>query len=218
MKTLHIVAIGLIWAAPFFAASCASPEDAQKAEEVKEAAEDTAQSLQESAGQAAKGLEEMAKGLGALTGGGGKTAEPVSFRELQTVLPEFDGWQKGKPTGERMSSPVSFSQAEVSYTNGDQRIQAKIIDSGFNQILVAPYAMFLTAGYEKETESGYEKSTKVAGYPGWEKWNEEGKDGELNALVGNRFVVTFEGNGINDISVLHDLAQKSDLAKLAAMK
>jgi hypothetical protein len=83
---------------------------------------------------------------------------------------------------------------------------------------MAPFAMFLSAGYEKETEDGYEKSVKVGEYPGWEKWNSGSKDGELNAVVGKRFLLTLEGNGLESTKVLYDLAQATDLAKLAAMK
>ena len=36
------------------------------------------------------------------------TVAPVSFRDLQTFFPDIDGWEKEKPTGERMTSPFSF--------------------------------------------------------------------------------------------------------------
>jgi hypothetical protein len=78
--------------------------------------------------------------------------------------------------------------------------------------------MFLSAGYEKETQDGYEKSVKVGEHPGWEKWNTEAKDGELNAVVAKRFLLTLDGNGIESTKVLYDLAQATDLAKLASMK
>jgi hypothetical protein len=78
--------------------------------------------------------------------------------------------------------------------------------------------MFLTAGYEKETSDGYEKSTKVNGQPGWEKWDSSGKDGELNALVGKRFLVQIDGRGIEDTKLLHELAGKIDMAKLSTLK
>jgi hypothetical protein len=137
---------------------------------------------------------------------------------MQALFPELDGWQKAKPTGEKMSSPFKYSQAEVQYTKDDARITLKMMDSGFNRLLLTPYAMFLTAGYEKETSDGYEKSTKVNGEPGWEKWNDSGKDGELNALVGKRFLVQIEGRQITDIKALHELAGKIDMAKLSALK
>jgi hypothetical protein len=117
-----------------------------------------------------------------------------------------------------MTAPVAFSEASVTYRQGDASIDAKIVDSGFNQILMAPFTMFLSAGYEKETEDGYEKSVKVGEHPGWERWNSQGKDGELNAVVAKRFLLTLEGNGIQSTKVLYDLAQATDLAKLAGMK
>lgn len=193
---------------------------AQAIQEATKAAAPAAQQMAKGAEEAAKGLEAFAKGLqglGGATGSDGKPVEPVSFRDLQTVFPDLDGWEKGKPTGERMTTPVRFSQAEIEYQKGDSRIQIKIVDSGLNQLLLIPYTMFLNSGYEKETSSGYEKSTPVAGQPGWEKWNSESKDGEVNALVAKRFVVTIEGDDIADTKLLHQVASKLDLARLASL-
>jgi hypothetical protein len=186
-----------------------------------EQAQETARTAEQAAGQAAAGLEQMAKGLEALAGGGtggAKPVDPVSFRDLITLLPEVEGWERQKPTGERMTSPVSFSEAEARYTKGDASIEVKIIDSGFNQLLLTPYAMFLATGYERETSEGHEKSTTVNGQPGWEKWSSESKDGEVNALVGKRFLVTIEGNSIDDVKTLHEVAGKLDMEKLASLK
>lgn len=206
----RIVALGLLAA---LAGACGSREEKQ--------AEQAQKTAEKGAAEAAKGLDQMAKGLEAMAGGGSgdlKPVNPVSFRDMQALFPDIDGWEKGKPIGERMSSPFSYSQAEVPYTKGDSRIELKMVDSGFNQLLLTPYAMFLQAGYEKETSDGYEKSTTVNGQPGWEKWNSEGKNGELNALVGKRFLVQIEGQQIEDTKVLHELAGKIDMGKLAALK
>jgi hypothetical protein len=207
------------------AAGCQSSEEKRAEEAARQTAkaiEQVAKSTEKGAAEAAKGLEQMAKGLEAMAGGaagaGGATVDPVSFRDLQTVFPDLDGWEKAKPTGERMTSPFKFSQAEVRYKKDESRLEIKIVDSGYNQLLFTPFMMFMQAGYEKETSSGYEKSTTVGGQPGWEKWNIEGKDGEVNAFVGKRFILTVEGRNVDDIKVLHDIVGKMDLARLAAMK
>lgn len=204
------------------AVACGNNEEKRAEEAKKQAEQQAVQTTEQAAQQAAKGLEAMAKGLEAAVSGGGagdtKPVDPVSFRDLMALLPELEGWEKQKPTGERMTSPVSFSQAEGRYTKGDSSIEVKIIDSGFNQLLLTPYAMFLAAGYERETSEGHEKSTQVHGQPGWEKWNSENKDGEVNALVGKRFLVTINGNQIDDVKQLHEVASKMDMGKLAAMK
>jgi hypothetical protein len=135
-----------------------------------------------------------------------------------SLLPVIEGWEQQKPTGERMTSPVGFSQAEGRYTKGEASIEVKIIDSGLNQLLLAPYAMFLASGYERETSDGHEKSTTVNGHPGWEKWNSDSKDGEVNALVAKRFLVTISGSAIDDVKVLHDVANRIDMGKLGGLK
>jgi hypothetical protein len=208
------------------AAGCQSSEQKQAEETAKQTAkalEQVAKSTEKGASQAAKGLEQMAKGLEAMANGAAAAGnltpvDPVSFRDLQTLFPDLDGWEKAKPTGERMTAPFKFSQAEVRYKKDDSRIELKIVDSGYNQLLFTPFMMFMQSGYEKETSSGYEKSTTVAGQPGWEKWNTEGKDGEVNAFVAKRFILTVEGRNVDDIKVLHDIAGKIDLGKLAALK
>lgn len=169
----------------------------------------------------AKGLEAMAQGLASAAsavGGDGKPVDPIAFRQLQGLFPSIPGWRRGKPTGEKMTSPVAYSQAEVQYSRGDSEIELKIVDSGFHQLLLAPYSVFLTSGYERETQNGYEKSTRVGSEPGWEKWNADARSGEVNAVVGKRFLVQAAGRGVDGVAVLHDVLEKTDLAKLAAMK
>jgi hypothetical protein len=214
------------------AAACGKSEEQKQAEAAAQQVKDATAKFDEAATQAAKqteaggaemakGLEAMAKGLAgaaSAVGSDGKPVEPVSFRDLQALFPNLPGWEKGKPTGQKMTAPVAFSQAEVRYRKGDSRIELKIVDSGFHQLLLAPYTMFLTSGFERETQNGYEKSTKVGDEPGWEKWNTAQKSGEVNAVVGKRFLVQAEGRDVEDIKVLHDAIGKTDLAKLAAMK
>jgi hypothetical protein len=211
---------GILAIAALVAAGACGKSSEEKKEEKKE--QQAAKTAEAGAAEAAKGLEQMAKGLEAMASGAAagnaQPVDPVSFRDMQALFPEFEGWEKGKPTGERMSAPFKYSQAEVRYTKGDSRLELKMVDSGFNQLLLTPYAMFLTAGYEKETSDGYEKSTKVNGQPGWEKWDSSGKDGELNALVGKRFLVQIDGRGIEDTKLLHELAGKIDMAKLTTLK
>lgn len=218
MRRFATMALALALAA----AGCGGADE-KKADEAAQAAPRAAtpadQAAKSAEPAAAQGLEQMAKGLEALAAGGNvKPVDPVSFRDLQTFFPDLDGWEKAKPTGERMTSPFAFSQAEVRYTKGDARLEMKLVDSGFNQLFLAPFAMMMQSGYEKETEDGYEKSAMVAGQPGWEKWSTERKDGAINAFVGKRFLLTVEGDGVENVKVLHDAAAKLDMARLAALK
>ena len=221
--------------------ACGKSPEEKAAEELKAATEKAAEAMAQAgaataqvgaaaaqvgaaaSGEAAKGMEDFAKAMQgmatAMAGGsaGGKAADPVSFRDLQTAFPTVDGWTMDKPKGERMTSPVAFSQTETRYRNGEAQIEVKIVDSAFQQLLVAPWAMFLAAGYEKETDDGYEKSTVVAGHPGFEKWNDRRKSGELNLVVAKRFLVSLEGEKLSDMKQLHAFAGQVDFSKLAGL-
>jgi len=225
----HLRLFGIVGLTLMLTTACGKSEEEKAAEKAAEETREAAEALKkaaESAGAAgtAQGLQDFAKAMegmaGAMSGKGpdGKAVEPVSFQSLQAVLPEVSGWQREQPTGERMTMPVPFSQAEASYTMGDANIEVKIVDSAFSQLLIAPWSMFLTAGYEKQTSDGYEKSVNVGGNPGFERWDSSNKDGELNLVVAKRFLVTVEGNNIADTKVLQEFATKVDAGKLASLK
>ena len=216
-------ALSVLAVAAVMAAGCGPSEAERRAEEAAKAAEETAQGAEKAAESAAEGLEAMARGLEQIASGraptvDGKAAEPVRFQELIVLLPQIDGWEQHKPTGERMTSPFPTSNAKARYTRGGARIEVEIVDSAFNQLLLAPMAIFLQSGYSTESTSGYEKSTPVNGQPGWEKWNIDSKRGEVNALVNKRFLVSIEGDSIDDPKVLQDVAAKMDFGKLAELK
>lgn len=219
-RFLWLTACALAGALCVSACGGASQEEKQ-AEEAKKASEQVAkgaEGMAKSAETMAKGMEQMAKGLEQLAGGSGQSVKPVSFRDLYAFFPELSGWEMGKPHGETMTMPVSHSQASVDYRKADSALEVRIVDSAMSGMLLAPYAVLLQSGYEKETEFVRERALKVKGYPGWEKWELEATDGELMAVVGNRFLVTVEGNDIENSQVLHDVMQRIDLSKLETMK
>jgi hypothetical protein len=199
-------------------------EQAQKAADQAQKAADATQKnatdMQKGAQDMAKGFEAMARGLAGAAGGDPdvKPVDPVSFRDLQTVMPDVTGWEKTNPTGERMTSPFSFSQASVTYKRGDAEVEQKIIDSGFNQVLFAPFTMLMAAGYEKETQDGFERSVNVGGNPGWEKWDKGTRNGELSVVVNKRFLVQLEGHSLDDVKTLHTVLEQTDVKKLASLK
>lgn len=186
-----------------------------------------AEEIQKSVGSASsrgvqgmsKGLEDLARGMSAMSNDpNAKPVDPLTIDALKTVLPDLSGWEKGKPTGERMSSPVHYAEAKVTFTKGESAVDVKIVDSAMNQLLIAPFSMFLAVGYEKETDHGYEKGVKVGEYPGWERWDGEGKEGELNAIIAKRFIVQIEGRNIESTRVLHSTMENINLKKLAEAK
>jgi len=194
----------------------------QAAEDLKKAAEAVTKAQQDG-GDTAKGMADMAKamqGMAAAIGGAsdGKPVEPVATDVLKSTLPAIAGWEMAAPRAERMTSPIAYSQVETEYKKGDAEIEMKVVDTGYAQLLIAPWSMFLTSGYSRETGDGYEKSISVAGNPGFEKFDNSAKRGELNIFAGKRFMVTIEGRELADTKVLHDFAAQVDFAKITGLK
>jgi hypothetical protein len=214
-----VVAVVLLTAA--CGKSEAEKQAEQAAADLQKAAEAAAQAAQQ---QGAAGAADMAKAMqgmaAALSGAGadGKPVEPIAFQTLQSHLPRVSGWEMSEPEGERMTMPVPFSQIEADYRKGEANVDVKIVDTGFAQMLVAPWSMMLATGYSRETSDGYEKATTVNGQPAIEKWSTRSNNGEINVLVGKRFMVTLEGRDIADIKDLQAFASAMDFGAIAALK
>lgn len=218
MQKLFTVGVALALVA---SVACGKSEAEKQAEQAAAEMEKAAKAAEAAGQDVAKGMEEFGKamsGLAGAMGGDGKTVDPVSFQALETTLPQVSGWERGKPESERMTSPFAYSQTEATYTKGDARIDVKVVDSGFAQMLIAPWSMMLASGYSRESSDGYEKAVTVNGQPGFEKWDSSSKNGELNVLVDKRFLVSFEGSDLADTRVLHEMAGKMDFGTFASLK
>ena len=162
----------------------------------------------QAAAQAIKQLTEASK----------QSATAVPFESLVALLPEINGWQKGKPKGEQFNMGMTMSRAQVSYTKDDHEMDLEIIDSAFNQMALAPISMFLAANYSARTTEGYQKGIRLAGHPGWEEWENEPKRGTVAVVVGNRFIVSAKGSDLDSIETVRAVVQAVDLGKLAGLK
>lgn len=223
-KMLSVIVI-----AAMFMAACGKSEEQKQAEQAAEELKKAAEALGDAAAKAgtataAQGTNDVAaamKGMAAAFGAktaDGKPVEPIAFQSLQTALPEVSGWEMDKPQGEKMTSPMPFSKIETDYRNGDQRIDVAITDTALSAMFLMPLRMAVAAGFNRETSDGYEKATTISGHPAVEKWDSGSKRGELNILVGDRFVVEIVGHDVPGIKTVHDFAGKVDLGKIAAMK
>ena len=215
----------LVVTAIVLSVACGKSEAEKQAEEIAKAAEGIAKAAEGAAKEGtatasndmAKAMESMAAAFSG-KGADGKPVQTIAFQTLQTHLPKVSGWEMGEPQGQRMTMPMPFSQVETDYRKGDSEIEVTIVDTGFAQMLIAPWSMMLASGYSTETNNGYEKATTVGGHPAFEKWNSRDKDGELNILVGKRFMVSLDGRELGDIKDLHTFASAIDLGAIAALK
>lgn len=146
-----------------------------------------------------------------------KPVDPVSFNALIPLLPAAPaGWTAEEPRGET-SSGMGFkiSDAERSYTKGDQRLHVKIVDGAYNSLIYAGVTM--AAQFAHESTEGFEKGVTIDGDPGFEKWSKASKRGELNVVVGKRFLVSVEASPV-DADFVRTVFGSVDRAKLAALQ
>jgi hypothetical protein len=152
---------------------------------------------------------------------GGKTVEPVDFRQIKALLPEsVEGMQRAEVSGEKSTAlGMTISKAEARYTGEDRRvIDVTISDIGTVGGL-ASLALYAWANNEiyKESPTGYEKTTMFQGNKAYEKYNKRDRSGEMGVLIDKRFVVEVKGDGVS-MEDLKGMLSKLDLAKLANMK
>ena len=211
-----MVVVAVLALAPVICLACGKSKEEQQAEAFRRSAEQ----LQKGEEGVAKGLGDLAAGINSAAGGEGnvRPVDPVSLRDLIALLPAPAGWERERPTGERLTQPVRFADAMVRLMKGDATVTAKVTDSALNQVLLAPFATFLAGNYERETGTGYEKAIKVGGAPAFEKWDSATKSGTLTVIVNKRFIVEIDGSGIDDPKVLHEIVAQTDLKKLAELK
>ena len=152
---------------------------------------------------------------------GGKTVEPVDFRQLKELLPEsVDGMQRAEVSGEKSTAlGMTISKAEARYIGEDRRvIDVTISDIGTVGGL-ASLALYAWTNNEidKESPTGYEKTTMFQGNKAYEKYNKRDHSGEMGVLIDKRFVVEAKGGGVS-MEDLKGMLTKLDLGKLASMK
>lgn len=169
----------------------------------------------------------------------------IHFKELQKCLPVKapEGFTREKPKGQSVStSGISSSNASVDFTarKTEKRLQTsddgkqdsvdtdvtwtasvEIVDfAGMGEGMAASLQMIAGMQFENESDDGYEKSVTFNGYKGIEKTHaqDESRSCSLQLVVGDRFIVTANGNGFADVSILQALMTAADLKKLAALK
>ncbi|MCF2516167.1 hypothetical protein [Dyadobacter sp. CY351] len=210
MKTSFM--LSLVLASAMLLSSCGGKQEEKEGAE-QEGAE---QEADKSAVDALEAFADKAKEMGSR-----EAVDPIDFRKLKELMPEkIAGMSRTEATGEK-SGAMGFtvSTASAKYKGeGEENLNIEIVDTGgiagVSTMALAGWSM---AEIDKETTTGYEKTTKIEGYKAFEKYDNEGKSGEVNVLVADRFVVNVQGDHIT-VDQLKDALKDLDLAKLGNLK
>jgi hypothetical protein len=142
-------------------------------------------------------------------------AEVVHFKELLPLVDlKIPGWtMEGKPCGTTLKQgDMMVSEARVSFRAADQTLEIIIMD------FLGKTIPFL-AGQHLEMECSEEtvRTTEVQGFKAFETFRHQEKQGELSISVADRFWVKIDGEGIDNLEVLKNVAQQMDLKRLATL-
>ncbi len=153
----------------------------------------------------------------------------VDWSKLAEMLPdELAGMKADEVEGGSMSmadpmnpgQTFSYSSVERTYRSGDEddakEITVRILDSGYNKMLLMPYMMAM----EFDGPDGGMKSVEIAGQPA--KQITEKDDGKIVSvqymiLVGERLLVYLEGDENCSAEGLTKIAELLAFDKLAAL-
>jgi hypothetical protein len=186
----------------------------KKLEETSKKAEAAEKSGDESA-KIAAAVESFATLLG-----GGRKIDPIGIDQLKTFVPDtFAGLAKTSNDAEKSGiAGVVASKARATYGDGaNKHATLEVLDSGGASGLMA-LAGWATLQGESDNDSSSERTHKVDGRVVHEKVSKRaGGTNEFAILLGDRFVVTATGEGV-DLSELKAALSRIDLARLESMK
>ena len=151
----------------------------------------------------------------------GKVIEAVPAATLKALLPaELPGMTRTDASAERTQMMgIDTSNAEGRYSAADNsgaNVEVKLTDTGnMSGSMRLGMSAWTMGQYSRETDTGYEKTTTISGYKGMEKYDTQNKEGSLQLLVADRFIVEVSGYGVT-METLKQAVDKIDLKKLAA--
>jgi hypothetical protein len=135
--------------------------------------------------------------------------------DLQSLLPQpLAGWEAEEATSQAMGAAMLGGgvTTERRYNKGSSSVHIQIVaDSPLIQSMMMMFGNPMMAG----ADGG--KLEKISGEKAIIKYNAQQKDGNINIVVANRFLVTVEGNDVS-LEDLKAYAGKIDYKKLAAMQ
>lgn len=149
--------------------------------------------------------------------------DAVDFRKLKEVMPEeLGGMKRTDCSGEKNKiGDMSISHVTAKFSKGDgddaPRAEVQVMDYSNMEMAKGLSAAWTTIEIDKESDNGFEKTIKVAGNPGFESWKKDAKHGEVQLLVGKRFIVSVQTYNVPAEQVIK-LVEALPLDKLAALK
>ena len=191
-----------------------------KLQDIAKAAEASSKKIEaaEKSGDSNAATAAAVEGLGALLGGG-KKVDPLDVEQLKPFVPEtFAGLKRSSYNAEKSGiAGLQVSKAEAQYSDDSGKsIDLEISDTGGVSGLMA-FAGWAGVQGVREDDNGSERTQKIDGRLVHEKTSKSGGTNEYAVVLGDRFVVSAKGDGV-DVNTLKSAVGSIDLARLESMK
>ncbi len=157
------------------------------------------ETVEEAVNNQVQELGELMDAQGGKDGENAADVQAVEFEELKNFLSEdLVGFERSEVSGERVSfSGYSISQAEATYTRGDERIVVRVQDIGtLSGIAAKSMTAILSVELDREDDSGFQRNMVVAGHKAHVEFRANTNPPETDAtvLAGTRFLIEVEGH------------------------
>jgi len=203
MKKVLLIFLVLTLVFSFSCKKASKEEVSQAGKADLKAEEKVSEKTAEAAGESKKGEETK------------KVAEAINFNVLTAWLPEVAGWTKEDTRGYQTSyGNFSVSIAETTYVKGETEIGAVLIDTAGRPEAMGGFKMMTEMKYSAQDDNHYVKTYELDGYPAAEEYNFKDKEGSLQVLIGNRFLVILRGHNIENTEVLKSFFKNFDAKKM----
>jgi hypothetical protein len=166
-------------------------------------------------------MQELMKAMGQVMAAASNAPATVDFRALKALLPaELEGMKRTSASGEKtgmMGMNVAYAEGAYQSKEGGS-VDIKITDmggmGGMGGLAVAGWG---NVEIDRESDTGYERTTTINGHKAYEKYDSGNKSGQVQIMVGSRFMVEVQGYDVT-ADALKEAVSKIDLAALAELK
>jgi len=150
--------------------------------------------------------------------------DPIDFRKLRDALPDDIAMLKRT---ERQGERMSMGEFHVTVARGEYKLKDAGDDAPSANIEVQDYGAmpdvlegltyWTQIEVDREGDDGYQRTVKIKGFPAMEQYRTESRDGEVQALVAERFFVTFNARNVSQ-EQFEQIVKALPLEKFAELK
>lgn len=152
------------------------------------------------------------------------TTELIAPAVLEKLLPTPEGWTRGPDLRLKqidISDECSYTSASVSYMKGEMRVKVTLADTGSHAeglMALATMVVSLPEDHVDQISATTIRRTKIEGSQAVEMWDSQKLDGEIEVVIGGRFVVAVETSKADSLETLRAILAGVDLKALGALK